>query len=481
LPAPSPTVSRETAERADRERLLVPAAGLCLLVGTAAYLMVFTMLGQIGSSLGVSGTLLGWIIIATIITGTVSAALFPALGSVIGQRRLMMAAMGCLAVGSVVSASAPDAVTLLAGRVIAAPGFAASSLSIAVVRKYRSGPGLARSYGVIAAFAGVAAGVGFILGGAVEEAGRGDWRSAFVAIALVSVLTGILAAATIPGGTRMPRRVDFSGALLLAGGLVAALLPITEGTAWGWTSWRVTGLLAAAVVLLAVWTVTALRLAGPLVRLDVLALPGVAAGTVLYLITAATVGIVNLTVPSFLQTTTAAGYGANASVLDAGLDLLPFALAITLGGLAAGWLARRVPARLIAAAALGCEALALGLLAGFHHAPAEVVILIALFGAGHGGTLAAQYVILTGAAPPEAAGSAVGLASAVDGISGAAASAVTTALLASGLVRVGPARLPPVGDYAHAWLCGAAVAAAGAAMAAAGVYAARTRTGERGH
>jgi hypothetical protein len=70
-------------------------AGLCLLVGTAAYLMVFTMLGQIAAALNVSGTLLGWIVIATIITGTLSAALFPALGAVAGQRRLMLAAMGC--------------------------------------------------------------------------------------------------------------------------------------------------------------------------------------------------------------------------------------------------------------------------------------------------------------------------------------------------------------------------------------------------
>ena len=64
-----------------RDRLLVPTVGLCLLVGTAAYLMVFTMLGQIGGSLHASGALIGWIVIATIITGTVSAALFPALGA----------------------------------------------------------------------------------------------------------------------------------------------------------------------------------------------------------------------------------------------------------------------------------------------------------------------------------------------------------------------------------------------------------------
>jgi MFS family permease len=463
---------------AARDQLLVPVLGMCLLVGTAAYLMVFTMLGQIAAALDVPETLLGWIVIATIITGTLSATLFPALGSVIGQRRLMLAAMGCLAVGSVVSAVAPDGAMLLVGRVIAAPGFAASSLSIAVVREYRSGPGLARSFGLLSGFAGVAAGVGFTLGGAVEEAGRGDWRSAFAAIAAISAIAGILAAAAIPAGPRQSRRVDVPGALLLTGGLVTALLPITEGAAWGWTSWRVTVLLAAAVMLLAAWAVTAVRLANPLVRLNVIAIPGVAGGTVLFLTTAATVAIINLTVPSFLQAPVAAGYGASASVLRTGLYLLPFAFAITVAGLAAGQLARRVPAGLIAVASLGCEALVLAVLAGFHHGTAAVVILIAVFGVGHGAALSAEYLLLTGTVPPGTAGTAVGLATAVDGISGSAASAVTTALLATGLLRAGAVLLPSAGDYAHAWGFGAAVAAVGALAVAAVAYTERTRARE---
>jgi MFS family permease len=462
-----------------RDRLLVPVTGLCLLTGTAAYLMVFTLLGQIGASLRVSAPLLGWIVIATIITGTVSAALFPALGSVIGQRGLMTAAMGCLAAGSVLSAAAPDGATLLAGRIIAAPGFAAGSLAIAIVREHRSGPGLPRSFGIIAAFEGAAAGVGFTLGGVVEQAARGDWRWVFVAMAAVSAVAAVLAFVTIPGGPRAARRADVPGALLLAGGLVAALLPITEGASWGWTSGRVTGLFAGAAVLLAGWAVTALRRADPLVRLSVLTFPGVPGGALLFFVTGATVGVVNLTVPSFLQAPGVIGGGPAASVLGTGLDLLPFAAAITAAGFAAGRLARRVRPRLIAVVALTCEALALGLLAGFNRSAAEVVILLAVFGVGHGGTLAAEYVILTRTVPPAAAGAAVGLASAVAGLAGAAASAVTTALLASRLLYIGAVALPATGGYEHAWLYAAAVAALGAVATAASAYAARARNRER--
>jgi MFS family permease len=466
LPALSPTAD----SGAIRDRLLVPVAGLCLLVGTAAYLMVFTMLGQIGDSLHASATLIDWIVIATIITGTVCAALFPALGAILGQRRLMTAAMACLALGSVVSAAAPDAVTLLAGRIIAAPGFAATALSIATVREHRSGKDLSRAFSGIAAFEGAAAGVGFALGGVVEQAVGGDWRSVFLAMAVICAIVAALSAATIPSGTAEARRADIPGALLLAAGLAVALLPITKGAAWGWSSPPVTGLLAGAVALLTVWAVIELRLPDPLIRLGVLAWPGVAGGIMLFLVTEATVSVVNLTVPSFLEAPAAARYGAAASVLDTGLAMLPFALTITVAGFLAGRLAGRVPARLIALAGLACEAVALGLLTGFGHSAAQVVILVALFGAGHGATVAAMFVILTRAVPATAAGAASGLASAASGISGAVLSAVTTALLASRLVHAGSLTLPAAAGYTRAWLCGAAIAAA-AAIAVAGTRA----------
>jgi MFS family permease len=464
LRALSPPVDATTPAR----RPLVPVLGLCLLVSLAAYLMVFTMLGQIGAALHASGTFLNWTVVATMITATVSNALFPALGSVIGQRRLMVAAMGLLAVGSLVSAVAPDAAALLVGRVIAAPGFAAGALSIAVTRSQVPAARLSRAFGALAAYAGAAAGVGFVVGGAIEEAARSNWRSVFLVMAAVSVVTGALAAVTIPGGGRLARRVDIPGALLLVGGLVAVLLPITDGAAWQWTSARVVGLFAVALVLLTAWLVFEQRRPDPLVRLGAMGLPGVAVGTLLFVVTAATVGIVNLTVPAFLETPAVAGYGSAASVLTAGLDLLPFALAITVAGALAGRLATRIPPRAIAGATLACEAVALLLLAGFHHGGIQVMVLVTIFGLGHGGTLAVEYILLTGAVPPTAAGGVTGAASAVDGIGGAAASAVTTALLAATPVHAGGFTLPAAADYTHAWLAGAAVAAAGALVVAIG-------------
>jgi hypothetical protein len=113
-------------------------------------------------------------------------------------------------------------------------------------------------------------------------------------------------------------------------------------------------------------------------------------GVFLFLLTAVTVGIINLTVPSFLEAPRTAGYGAGASVLRASLDMLPFAAAITFAGYLAGRLAQRVRPQVIAVAGLCVEALALGLLAGFHDGQDQVVTLVAIFGAGHGALVAAE-------------------------------------------------------------------------------------------
>jgi MFS family permease len=480
-----------------RDRTMVPALGLCLLVSTTAYLMVFTLLGQIGATLGASRTALDWITIATVIVGTVSSALMPALGAVLGARRLMVIAMGCLAAGSLASALAPDVAVLFVGRVVAAPGLAAAALSIAIVRERRSGPALARALGVIAAFEGAAAGTGFALGGVVEEAGRADWRSVFLAMAAISAVAAAVAAVTVPdgpppataaaadsaaasGGDRgrraaassgdpgpragaVDRHLDLGGAVLLAGGLVAGLLAITEGAAWGWASARITGLIAAAVTLLAVWAVSALRAAEPLVRLRVLARPGVAVGAAFILVTACIVGIVNLTVPSFLEAPSAAGYGDGASVLIAGLDMLPFAVAITLAGYLAGRLAGLLGPRRIGAAGLCAEALGLGLLAGCAHSAGQVAAFVAIIGVGHGCLIAAAYIVLTQDVPQREAGAAAGFGSAVSGVSGAVASAVITPILASRTLLAGSSLLPAASGYTRSWLYGAAFAA-GAAL-----------------
>lgn len=112
------------------------------------------------------------------------------------------------------------------------------------------------------------------------------------------------------------------------------------------------------------------------------------------------------------------------------------------------------------------EALALGLLAGFPHGQDQVIAEVAVFGVGHGGLVAAEFIAITRSVRPAGAGAASGRGTAVSGISGAVASAAITTVLAGRLIRAGHDSLPAAGGYAEAWLCGAAIAAVGAVLIA---------------
>jgi MFS family permease len=449
-----------------RSRMLVPVLGLCLLLATVSVLMIFTLLNQIGASFNVSRSTLNWIAIVTSVVGGVGTGLFPALGSILGQRRLMVVSMGCLALGSVIGAVAPNIGVLIAGRVVASFGLAAIALSVAIVRERLSDRALLRALGAIAAVEGLAAGTGFVLGGVVEDVIHADWRAVFWVVAVVAAVAAVLALAVIPATQRRQvRRVDVPGAVLLAAGLVALLLPITQGESWGWASGRVIGLFVAAAVLLVLWVVVEQRTQDPLIQLRVLTRPAVISGGLIYAVTAGTVGIINATIPSFLETPGAAGYGFGASVLRSGLYMVPFALLIAAIAHLSGRLTHRVSPKVFTIASLTVETVAMILLINFHSSGLQVVLIMALFGAGYGMTLATAYIMIVRSVRPDEAGTAAGIGGTYGNIGGAVVTAVLTSLLTAKFVMLGPVALPAFSGYQHVWILGAVLAAVGAVFA----------------
>src|SRR5437762_2316047 len=82
----------------------------------------------------------------------------------------------------------------------------------------------------------------------------------------VAVGAGIAAQLVIPESPiRAPGRIDWVGAGLLTGWLVALLVGVSEAPAWGWGSARVLGLFGVAAALFALWVRFEDRVEGPLV------------------------------------------------------------------------------------------------------------------------------------------------------------------------------------------------------------------------
>ena len=84
------------------------------------------------------------------------------------------------------------------------------------------------------------------------------WLFVVGAVGIAAAL--VLVIAVVPESPiRTPSRIDYPGALLLAGILVSFLVALSEGDNWGWGSARVLGLLGLSAVLVPTWIRVELR------------------------------------------------------------------------------------------------------------------------------------------------------------------------------------------------------------------------------
>jgi MFS family permease len=115
------------------------------------------------------------------------------------------------------------------------------------------------------AVGGMAAAAGPVIGGVLVEL---SWRWVFLVNLPVGALAGVLALRVLREHRDETdgRRPDLAGALLLTGGIAALALGIVEGPDWGWTSARVIGSLAGAVVLIAGFAWRSARHPSPIVE-----------------------------------------------------------------------------------------------------------------------------------------------------------------------------------------------------------------------
>ncbi len=143
-----------------------------------------------------------------------------------------------------------------------------------------------------------------------------------------------------PGTTRSrDGGVDWLGLILLAGGLVAILVPLIEGQQKGWPLWTYLTLAGGVVliVLFAVWEVAyTKRGRSPLVPPHLFSHPAFSGGTILALVYFAAFTSIFFTISLLWQ----AGLGHTA--LESGLVSVPFAIGSIIGSSQSNRLAQRL-------------------------------------------------------------------------------------------------------------------------------------------
>jgi MFS family permease len=375
-----------------------------------------------------------------------------------------------VAIGCLLAALAPNVGVLIAARVVQGVGGALFPLSFGIIRDEFAPGDVGPAIGNLSAVIAAGGGVGMVAAGPIVAALGHRWLF-WLPVGIVAV-TALIALRYMPASpARAAGRVNWTGAVLLSGWLVALLLPISQATAWGWGSARVIGLLAAAVLLFALWLLVEARSRNPLIDLRIMRLPAVWTTNTAALLFGAGMYAIWSFLPGFVQTPSSAGYGFGASVTGAGLLLLPMLVTMFGSGVLSGRLEPRLGAKrlLVTGSALG--AVACGFLAAWHDRQWQIAVAAGIFGLGTGLAFASMANLIVGSVPAEQTGAATGMNANIRTIGGSLGTSVTSVLVTG---RLQPSGLPHASGYTGGFTL-LAVLCLAAALAALLVPARRAR------
>ena len=395
-----------------------------------------------------SPSLITWTLTAWLLSAAIATPILGRVGDMVGKRRTLLVVLAALTAGSLIAATAPTIGVLLIGRVVQGLGGAMFPLAFGIIRDNLPAARVPAAIGALSAVIAVGSGLGTILAGPIVEAL--GWRWLFWIPLITTAVAGLLAAVVIPESTsRAGGRINWLAAVLLAGWLVALLMPLSEGMVWGWGSPIVIGLFALAAVLLAAWIVVEVRSTNPLIDMRIMRLPGVWTVNLAALFVGAGMFGIFAFFPRFVQTPTSAGYGFGATVGESGILMLPMLIAMAAAGFVSGPLGRRVgfTSQLVGGAVLMVLA-ALGF-AFVHDSMVAISVEAGITGLGLGIAYAAMTSLIVQAVPASQTGVASGMNANIRTIGGALGSTIMAAIVTGSLE---PSGLPQESGYTSGYL-----------------------------
>ena len=446
-----------------RTQAEIVSVGLGALMASLAQTLVLPVLPDISARLHASATQSQWLLTSTLLVAAVAVPVLSRLADMFGRRRMLLVCLAALAAGSTVDALTDNVAVMIAGRALAGLSSAAIPLGISLLAALLPPERQGSSVALVSAMLGVGGALGLPLAGLVAL--HADFHVLYW-IAAAGAALSMISVRVLVGEPRASRggAIDYVGVALLSAGLASLVLPLAEGSSWGWSSARTLTLLAAAVVLLALLAGYERRARNPLVDIRALTLPPVAITNVASLFVGFALFASFVGTSSYVQAPTATGYGFGSSVLVAGLCLLPSGvLMLVLSPVAARLITRWGSGRVLALAGV---ILAAGLVERIFAVDAlwQVIVGSAVIGVGTGIGYAALPALINAHTPAGDLAAANGLNSLARSLGSTLASAIGGSLLAAITITVGAAQLPSLTAYRVLF----AICTAAALLAAAG-------------
>lgn len=334
-----------------------------------------------------SPTAVTWLITGFLLSAAVATPLAGKLGDRYGRRRIVVLSLLAFAFGSVVCALAQSIGMLIAGRVIQGLGAGVGPLTLALACEGQAPEQVARAVGLLVGAAGAGAISGLFGALLIDHVGVASIFWLLVAVALcLALAVGRL----VPESRARSREpIDWLGALLLAGGLAAIMLAVSQGSTWGWGSARVIGLEGGAAALLIAFVVRERGLSAPLVGLRTLAARPMWTANLAVFVVGFSFTVAYVLVPLISGYPKLTGYGLGLSATQIALVLVPAALAALAGGVLSGPLARSLGARNLAILGAACATATYLAFVAFHTTAAMIAVAMIPLGLGLGLSLSA--------------------------------------------------------------------------------------------
>nr|RZI34332.1 Antiseptic resistance protein [Cryobacterium sp. SO1] len=332
-------------------------------------------------------------------------------GDIIGRKRAFVIGLSVYSVGTTITALSPTlGIFILGWSILEGLGAAMMlpAMMSLIVSNFVAGPARAKAYAGFAAIAGIAAGIGPIIGGLFTS--YLSWRLAFASELLVAlyIFTQLKIIKDAPFLGRKPR-FDWTGFILSSAGLITVVLGIVMASAYGLFVSRVdvevfgqvvltAGQISPTVILVSIGLLVLIVFIlversrdrhhhDTLLDLSLFSIRAVSSGTSVqllqYLVLTGAIFALSLYVQMEL----------NYSAIQSGLTLLPLSLAVLLSaGVSGRVFSRRFAPRSVILAGFGIIVLgaaAMGLLARDATSGTQFILGLALVGFG-AGTIASQ-------------------------------------------------------------------------------------------
>jgi EmrB/QacA subfamily drug resistance transporter len=398
-------------------------------------------------SLDITASQASWLLTAFLLSAAVTMPIAGRIGDQYGKAKVLTILLGVLAVGSLISALSTTFGVMLIGRVLQGLAGGVFPLACGIIRDEFEPRRVTWGIGMMAAVLGLGGAIGIVLSGIIVEHLDYHWLYWIpMAMALAALVAVVVVIPESP--VRAARGINWLGAVLMTGWLVALLVAVSEAPEWGWGSTRVMGLIVAAVVLFGAWVWCEARSTTPLIDMKMMRIRTVWTTNVSSLLLSTGMFGMFLLLPQFTQTPSSVGYGFSASVVVSGLFLLPNSLCMLTVAPMTGRLTTRFGSKNLMVAGGVFSAVAYFLICVLHASPWQVMLSSLFLGIGVGLGFPAMSNLVVEAVPFEQTSVAAGMNATTRSVGAAIGAAVATSIVQS----TAHGGYPTVNGYTKAFL-----------------------------